>query len=352
MLNKIQSHVRCIHGRRLTLFQRASYSNACILSRLWYVAHVYPLSSFYGNQINKEVFKYLWGGRYEPIKRTTVWRGKEEGGMGVFDCIAKASAIMVKSFLKLCLAEQVPCGFVLYYCYFRLCNLLPQDVIYPIVHSIPSPYYSFLIDKILKIAPHPKFPLIVKKQLYKFFIKEKEVTVETKFPLFNWRRIWSNFNGSHINLFEKDLVYKHLHEVLTVKKRLMMLNLSDTANCHICNVEESAIHLFYFCPKIQSTFLMLLRTIKNLCDYEPTDKMKFIYFDFEIKDSRKRNVCVLLLYSYLSTVWSLRDNQGISSAAINAAFKRKCLFNKNELLLAFNHECKKWFGSLLEKIQN
>ena len=87
-----------------------------------------------------------------------------------------------------------------------------------IVNSVPSPYYGVIIDKVNECATFRNFPLLKNKDLYKKLYKTKHVTVEQKYPQFSWKHIWYNFSSSHINLFEKDFVYKHLHDVLTVRK--------------------------------------------------------------------------------------------------------------------------------------
>ena len=42
-----------------------------MLSKIWYVAHIYPLSQHYAKEINKVIFSYIWFGKYEPIRRST-----------------------------------------------------------------------------------------------------------------------------------------------------------------------------------------------------------------------------------------------------------------------------------------
>ena len=76
----ISKHSNILVKRKLTLHQRVAYANSCMMSKLWYVAHIYPLTEAFAKEINKILFQYIWGGRYEPIKRTTVYRPKNEGG--------------------------------------------------------------------------------------------------------------------------------------------------------------------------------------------------------------------------------------------------------------------------------
>ena len=68
IMSKIQQHANMLLNRRLTLQQRAAYANSCMLSKMGYVAHIYPLTTYFAKQINKIIFRYIWGGRYEPIK--------------------------------------------------------------------------------------------------------------------------------------------------------------------------------------------------------------------------------------------------------------------------------------------
>ena len=73
---KIKKHSDILLSRRLTLYQRVIYANTCLLSKLWYVAHVYPLTGEHSKKVNTIIFQYIWGGRYEPIKRATIYRPK------------------------------------------------------------------------------------------------------------------------------------------------------------------------------------------------------------------------------------------------------------------------------------
>ena len=73
---KMAKHANMLLSRRLTLHQRVSYANSCLLSKLWYVAHIYPLTPQHAKEANKILFNYVWGASYEPIKRATIYRPK------------------------------------------------------------------------------------------------------------------------------------------------------------------------------------------------------------------------------------------------------------------------------------
>ena len=97
---KLRTHTNMLQKRKLTLYQRVTYANSCLLSKLWYIAHIYPLSNNHAKNINSIIFQYIWGGRYEPIKRTTVCKSKDEGGLAVINCLYKAKTLMVNTFIN------------------------------------------------------------------------------------------------------------------------------------------------------------------------------------------------------------------------------------------------------------
>ena len=95
---KLQSHINILHNRRISLFQRAPYANSCILSKVWYISHIYPLTGLYAKNINCMLFRYIWCGRYEPIRRTTIFKPKCIGGIGLINCQLKSKSLLANSF--------------------------------------------------------------------------------------------------------------------------------------------------------------------------------------------------------------------------------------------------------------
>ena len=71
--NKIKNRIPLMVNRGFTLYQKAALVNSLISSKLWYIAHVYPLPYKYTILINREIFYFVWGSyHYNPIKRDSV----------------------------------------------------------------------------------------------------------------------------------------------------------------------------------------------------------------------------------------------------------------------------------------
>ena len=126
ILEKMKKHVNILLNRKLTLHQRVSYANTCLMSKIWYTAHIYPLPDEHAKNFNKVLFQYIWGGNYEPIRRSTVCRPKNEGGLSVINCLVKAQTLMVKSFIKCYTHDSYRNSLMLYYCHIRISAVLPS----------------------------------------------------------------------------------------------------------------------------------------------------------------------------------------------------------------------------------
>ena len=349
VINKIDNHVKVLHARKLNLFQRTSYANTCILAKIWYITHVYPLTQSYGIRVERLVFRYIWCGRYEPIKRSTMNRSRTEGGLSVFDVRAKANAIIVNTLLKTVLLNRGPQSLILYYCYLRLSKFLDLDFKVPQIFCYPTPYYSYIIGFILKLKNVHQFPMLSNKTVYQSIFKKCDITVECKYPLFDWKIIWKNFCAIDCSV-GKEIIFKHLHDVLPVKKRLHFLNLSENTLCEVCNIEESAIHLFYFCKRTAPVFKWLRSVLKNICNFEPENNIKFLYFEFNTKDICKRNVYIFLLGCYIYSIWCSRKDLTLAGNDIIRILINNINDNKRDILLIYGDKVKNLYGPYLEKL--
>ena len=99
-IEKVESRIKMLSSRLLSLFQKAIIINVLILSKVWYICHVFPLGRNHAKQIEKHIFHYLWNGCYQPIKRDSLYLDKYSGGIGILNVYHKAEAILVNTYLK------------------------------------------------------------------------------------------------------------------------------------------------------------------------------------------------------------------------------------------------------------
>ena len=70
--------------RNLSLKGKAIVINPLILSKLWFIANVFPIPKDLVPQVNKIIFRYLWkGSAVEPIAQETLYLPRDRGGLGI-----------------------------------------------------------------------------------------------------------------------------------------------------------------------------------------------------------------------------------------------------------------------------
>ena len=145
------------------------------------------------------------------------------------------------------------------------------------IQSQPTPYYEYNLALVRKCENSSKFPIFENKFLYRLFLRSENVSVEFKYPLFHWKHIWRNFHFSNIHVFQKEYLYKHLHNVLMVRKRLFELRLSDMV-CVVCvGVRRVLFICFIFVGKAHQHFSGL-GLVDIIAQYKPVNNIRFLFW--------------------------------------------------------------------------
>ena len=91
--------------------------------------------------------------------------------------------------------------------------------------------------------------------------------------------------------------------------RLHLIGNKDSPLCTICNVSETNIHMMIYCNKIQNCMLYLCKLIFYLCDLNTGQSIiKYLFFQFPKINKKIRNTLCIVLSSYISIIWSNRED--------------------------------------------
>ena len=297
-----------LYKRRISLFQRASYANSCLLSKVWYLSHIYPLPGSYALDINRAVFRYIWCGRYEPIRRTTVFKPKSEGGLGLINCQIKSRILIVNSFLKCYANNEYENPLMIFYCFLKLNTVIQKNFSVHEAATVSTPYYQAIISTLNNFLQVSTFPVLNNQKIYLQLMSKEKPVVETVYPLFNWKKIWDNLCSLQINTFDKDIIYKHLHVSLATNSKLSRMDITNTSTCNLCNDdrEQTALHILYECSYIAPFYQWFLIVLMYLFNFKPSSNIRFLYFDSFYINSHQRNICNMFLSMYITTVWRTR----------------------------------------------
>ena len=158
--NSIEVKLRIMQSIKLTIYQKAVLINSVIYAKLWYISHIYPLPLRYANKIKRLTFYYLWGKRYEPIRRTTLSLPKHEGGLGIIDIFYKSQSILASSFIKYYNNENGITCLIDYYNNIRVARLLGITPNAQQVSYVGTKYYREIIPIIRKCVHVQGFPYL------------------------------------------------------------------------------------------------------------------------------------------------------------------------------------------------
>ena len=338
--NKISRLSVMLEQRVLTLYQKGIIINFSILSKVWYLAHTFPLLKRDALAINSSIFKFLWRGTYQPIRRATLCLPKAKGGLGIIDVYQKSLAILCCTVLKgiandSCLA--------IYYCKMRLSYLL-QTKDKEEVSYVSNTYYSIAIDVIRKVCRCKSFPLLTNKLVYNYIRPNTEPNVHSNYPLFDWGKIWKNVNNKLIGLREREFIYKYMHESLATNMRLKMLKIRTDGSCDRCGEDEFQMHIFYTCPVIKDVFIWFKTVLYNLCTIERDNILRILMLDFKCKNNKCNNVAVVLIVDYFYVLW-VSKKKCYETTDILKFLKSKLTYSKWLFERLLNRNMSNYFNS-------
>ena len=309
---------------------------------------MYPLPENHGRIINAILFRYIWGGNYEPVKRTTVCRAKKEGGLAVINCMVKAKTLYLSTFLKCYTHDNYKNSLMFYYCYIRLSNIIPSEYSIHNASYSTTPYYEAAITMAQSIIHLTGFPFTPKEKIYSNMLPNVNSTAELQYPTFNWKNIWANYTTVFVHSHDREIIYKHLHMCLTTNKRLFNMNLISSSNCNKCRIgiEETALHMLYQCDYAKPLFLWLLKCILNICNFIPSSNIRFLYFDNVYSNLYQKNICNIFIYIYIITIWRTRK-ENLRIGDLKCMFIRKLSDYKSFIKHMPSRKCEKLSRELL-----
>ena len=300
IFDSVDIKIKIMQNVKLTIYQKAVMINCIIYSKLWYISHIYPLPLKHANKINKLAFHYLWGKKWEPIKRSTLCLAKCEGGLGILDIYHKSRGILVSSFLKAYLINEDGIRYLLnYYNYMRTQQLLNITAEPVQVSYIGSEYYMEIITIIQKCTHMRGFPHISAKSICANIIQNHKPTVEGHYGLCNWKLVWNNLCSVLVLPNERETLFRYLHEILPTKKRLKTIRKIASSVCDFCTHEETNTHVVYQCERYKDTVAWFRRVLQTYCDVSDLQMIRLSFLETPKLSRRSRNATVFFLSTYI-----------------------------------------------------
>ena len=94
---------------------------------------------------------------------------------------------------------------------------LPENVTY-----ICPWYFNDIIINIRKCLHYKKNPCIRSSGMYDFLLPETKPLVNERHD-FSWGKIWKHINFRYINVYEREIIFKFIHEILPTNSKLFQM---------------------------------------------------------------------------------------------------------------------------------
>ena len=303
---KIKTCLLIVTGRYLNLYQKAIIVNSLVSSKLWYTSHVYPLPMMYTNLINPGIFKFIWSSEIDPIKRETLYKKKNEGGIGLLNIHTKAKSIFANTSIKIFLNSKVD-SLTKFYLAIRINNIFNINEMPVNVSYINSPYYEFTIDVVKLCIHHKDFPNVNSRKIYEILMPKVKPKIENEYPRYDWNNIWRIVNFKFINVNDRPIIFKYVHEILPNNKKLYQSRLRNNPLCNFCDAEDSNIHRFYYCYRIQECLKWIRKLFFYFCGMNVNSLLKILSFDLPKVNLKVKNTLCIIISSFISCTWYNRE---------------------------------------------
>ena len=102
-------------------------------------------------------------------------------------------------------------------------------------------------------------------------------------------------------------MYKYMHEILANNKKLYQMRIKNSPNCDHCETEDSNIHRFYQCCKVQKAVKWLKGFIEHISSMRFYSIIKLLSLEFPNVSKKIRNTMCIIICNFIASVWYSRD---------------------------------------------
>ena len=186
-----------------------------------------------------------------------------KGGLEISNVSHKSQSILVSTFLNQFLNSSENDSFLKYYCALRVNPIfnireLPDNVSY----KCPN-FLNQIISIVRKIIHIKSFPNIKSVDIYQYVLPESYPIVENNINL-NRKKAWPILQFRFMNMYDREVILKHMHNILPTKMRLFQIKLNNSDLCTKCDVQENDLHMFIKCVKIKEISFFFIDMIKYI----------------------------------------------------------------------------------------
>lgn len=266
-ISSVQKRLARWKGRRLSLMGKVLVVKMDVLPVLQYLAYIYPLPASMRRAVIRLLFNFVWGGRYEYVKRSEMFNHVSKGGRDVPHIPLKLDCLFVSSTLaQLAKPVEHPSGYFL-----RLFFSYQARHVMKWTNDGPKaevqPWHYRHAARWLEKYPEGKDRAVclVQRKLYGK-VRER---VSSKVGVGVQERVWLNIQPKRLDNGLKDLNWLCFLGRLPVKEVMYRHGLSRDDRCprEGCLQEETIRHTFWECDFAHRVWGGARRVLRVVSDH-------------------------------------------------------------------------------------
>ena len=261
VINKIRHMNLLQNSRSLCLVSRVKFVNTYVLSKLWYVANVLPLSLLKGKQIQSLCLWFVWKGHVFRVRYNDLTLPYAEGGLCLCNIQLKAETLYNRRSLQL-LHSDSPSATKTLITY--LLNDCDQTLPLALTHLPTSCKYlrSVVCDSIYPNVLSPS----TSKQWYlsRLCAVIPPAKIVSHEPEYDWCYIWNNITAKFLTNEQKSLWYMVVHDVIDNKAKRHNCGFSDDYLCPACGQRDDTVHSLTSCVRSKGIWFQLQRFLGHI----------------------------------------------------------------------------------------
>lgn len=332
-IDKLEAFAVQNMDRKLSLRGRAMNLNMGGLSKLWYLATVFPMSSKDSSRVESILFSYLWKNAdgSGPLSRETAYLPLELGGLGLINPVIQSTALRT-SYMRVVVdaVDKVKWVYLArYWIGLPMAKLHPEwaflgvnnfgnicdRVNYPEYYKDCLEYLSTVdTSKIVWSTQIIRQDLqsrqYVEPRSHSLWEKEGKVGI-------NWNKAWPGIYVSYASPFQKEIHFKFLHQMLYTNLFRSKFKEKDGRKvqpfCKYCltlgkSRVEDVFHLFFKCGRAHLLWQKVMPILKIFSPHRRIHKVDILLSVFPHGTSEQvRKLLLSLVQITLQKIWINRN---------------------------------------------
>lgn len=250
LINKLKYAISLHYRRKLNIYQKAFVLNTYILSKLWYIAQIFPPNNKHIAVIRQICFKFLWLGHFYSTAKNQLYLPIYKGGLALQDIETKTKSLFIKNIL---FAKKDP-------------NPTCDDFM---LNQENNRFITRNAREWIKLANDLKTRTVLNtcKLIYYYLIDLLNIKPRMQIELPNqpWDILFENLDKPFISTSMKTILFVVYNDLVTTKSKMFRHKIAgiDSEYCIVCGNIDTVTHRIRSCQNAKLVWTWITNIIKN-----------------------------------------------------------------------------------------